>query len=136
MTDFRPGDRVLVTADCLPPGGMLGTVSPDWFAVLDRSCDGSGHPGNESAGKAVRLDGRSVHPNVMVVLHHRATPPKPELYGFTRSEGAHVSAQRSTLGGYAASISRSATSGDAEHFARLYTSIAEVLRWEEEHGRE
>lgn len=131
MTEFKPGDRVVVEADCLPEGGMLATISDNGrSARLDTQCSGlSNRP--HFAQDHVSLLGRSLHPNLRVSLHHRSVPPRPpDPEPFTLSNGTLVMwhEPRDFDADWAWSPE------DARRCAEGYLRVAAILEWEAEHG--
>jgi hypothetical protein len=121
MTEFRPGDRVLVTADCLPAGGMLGTWSDDADSLmLDAKC--------ESHGSQWLAISSRTHGEVTMTVHYRLRPPRPpDPEPFTRSDGVAVEWR---LGEFNAPKACGAqTAEDARMFAAGYERIAAILEW-------
>jgi len=129
MTDFLPGDRVLVTADCLPEGGMLATVTDNLTLRLDGLCD-------HSTRDWSRFHHSDPAYNHAATLHHRPRPPRPpDPEPFTRSDGFSVEwIQPAAPGedpvGWIAAGTAVFTVSDARRLASGFERVAAVLEWE------
>jgi hypothetical protein len=141
--DWLEGDRVLVKAECMPPGGILGTVTKTGTIVyLDRQCAGSNTKGRWDAQKhqptdSVGLFLSSNHAPIEVTLHNRKVmiPPRPaDPEPFTRTNGDKVIWKHGEYGPYGPNRWWANSAEDARRFAAGYTQIAKVLEHKEKYG--